>query len=129
MGSKGRPYRTVVVEGFEILVGKGSEENDDLTFNVADPHDVWLHVSGGSPGSHVVIRNPSKAEVPRPVLEAAAAFAAWYSKARGASKVVVNYCLAGRVTKPRCAPAGMVEIEDYKDIKVAPRAPEGASGR
>ena len=37
VGSKGRPYRTVIVEGYEVLVGKGSEENDHLTFDVAEP--------------------------------------------------------------------------------------------
>ncbi|TMA31930.1 MAG: DUF814 domain-containing protein, partial [Deltaproteobacteria bacterium] len=60
MGSKGKPYRTIVVEGFEILVGKGDAENDVLTFDVAAPEDLWLHVGGGISGSHVVVRNPEK---------------------------------------------------------------------
>ena len=58
MGSKGRPYRGIVVEGFEILIGRGDEENDTLTFEVAAPQDYWLHVAGGTPGSHVVVRVP-----------------------------------------------------------------------
>ena len=100
MGSKGRPYRTFVVDGFEVLVGRGEDDNDHLTFRVAEPHDVWMHVGGGTPGSHVVVRNPEKGEVPRAVLEAAAALAAWYSKARAASKVEVSYCRAADVSKP-----------------------------
>ena len=32
MGSEGRPYRTEQVDGFEILVGKGDDRNDTLTF-------------------------------------------------------------------------------------------------
>ena len=48
MASKGRPYRTIVFEGFEILIGRGSEDNDHLTFDIAQPHDVWLHVGGGT---------------------------------------------------------------------------------
>ena len=60
MGSKGRPYRAVLVEGFEVLVGRGDEENDVLTFEIAAPEDFWLHVAGGVPGSHVVVRNPEK---------------------------------------------------------------------
>lgn len=126
MGSKGKPYRTVVFEGFEILIGRGSEENDALTFDVAEPHDTWLHVGGGTPGSHVVIRNPEKGEVPRAVLEAAASYAAWYSKARGAPRVAVSYCLARDVSKPRGAPVGMVELARHKDVKVAPAAPPSA---
>jgi predicted ribosome quality control (RQC) complex YloA/Tae2 family protein len=120
VSSKGRPYRTVVVEGFEILVGRGEDDNDHLTFDVAEPHEIWLHVGGGTPGSHVVIRNPAKAEVPRAVLEAAAGLAAWYSKARAAASVAVHYCLASEVSKPRGAPAGLVELARYKSIRVKP---------
>jgi predicted ribosome quality control (RQC) complex YloA/Tae2 family protein len=127
MSSKGRPYRTFTVGGFEILVGKGSRENDDLTFDVAAPHDVWMHVGGGTPGSHVVIRNPSKGEVPRDVLEAAAALAAWYSKAKGAPFAKVDWCHRSDVSKPKGAPAGLVELKRYKTIKVKPGVPEGTS--
>src|SRR5580700_9619304 len=92
MGSKGRPYRTIVVGDFEILVGRGDEANDVLTFEVADPEDLWLHVAGGTAGSHVVVRNPGRGEIPRAVVESAAAAAAWYSKARNAAKVEVHVC-------------------------------------
>ncbi len=128
MASKGRPYRTVVVEGFEVLVGRGSEENDDLTFNVAQPDDVWMHVGGGTPGSHVVVRNPTGKDLPKSVLETAAAITAWYSKSRAASKVEVDYCRARDVSKPRGAPAGLVEIAREKTIRVKPAAPPGAEG-
>lgn len=122
MGSRGRPYRTVVFGSYEVLIGRGSDENDDLTFNVAEPHDVWMHVDG-TPGSHVVVRNPDKGDVPKDVLEKAAAAAAWYSKARGAPKVEVHYCRASDVSKPRGAPAGLVELAKWKVIRVAPAAP------
>jgi predicted ribosome quality control (RQC) complex YloA/Tae2 family protein len=125
VGSRGKPYRTLRVDGFEILIGRGSAENDELTFDVADPHDTWLHASGGTAGSHVVIKNPDKVEIPKGVLEAAAAAAAWYSKARGAPKVPVSYCRVSEVSKPRGAPVGMVELARWKDIKVAPGIPEG----
>ena len=123
--SKGKPYRTVVVDGFEVLVGRSSEDNDHLTFDVAEPHDLWLHVAGGTPGSHVVVRNPDHVEVPRTVIERAAAFAAWYSKARGAPRAEVHYCHARDVSKPRGAPAGLVELARWKSIKVAPAAVPG----
>ncbi|HCF58884.1 MAG TPA: DUF814 domain-containing protein [Myxococcales bacterium] len=126
MASKGRPYRTVVVEGFEVLIGRASEDNDYLTFRVAEPNDLWLHVGGGTPGSHVVVRNPERVEVPQSVVETAAAAAAWYSKARGAPKVEVHVCRAGNVSKPRGAPAGLVEISKFKRVKVKPAAPAGA---
>ena len=128
MASKGRPYRTVNVEGWEVLVGRGDEDNDHLTFDVAQPHDLWLHVAGGTPGSHVVLRNPEKGEVPRPGIERAAELAAWYSKARGAPRVEVHVCRASEVSKPRGAPRGLVELARYKSVKVKPTAPAGDGG-
>lgn len=126
MASKGKPYRTLSIEGWEVLVGKGSEENDHLTFDIAHPKDVWMHVDGGTPGSHVVIRNPDGVDPPRSVLETAAAITAWYSKARDRKQVSVCYCRASHVKKPRGAPAGLVEITNEKTLKVTPRPPENA---
>jgi predicted ribosome quality control (RQC) complex YloA/Tae2 family protein len=123
VGSKGRPYRTIVVSGFEILVGRGDEDNDVLTFEVAEPQDLWLHVAGGTPGSHVVVRNPEGKDVPREVVEAAAAAAAWYSKARNAAKVEVHVCRAADVSKPRGAPTGLVELSRWKSVRVRPGIP------
>jgi predicted ribosome quality control (RQC) complex YloA/Tae2 family protein len=128
LSSKGRPYRTFVCDGFEILVGKGEEDNDHLTFEVAEPHDLWLHVGGGTPGSHVVVRNPDQLEVPRVVLEVAAQAAAWFSKARGAPKVTVDYCRASEVRKPRGAPAGLVELRRWKSVRVKPALPDSDEG-
>jgi predicted ribosome quality control (RQC) complex YloA/Tae2 family protein len=128
MASKGRPYRSLTIEGFEVLIGRGARDNDALTFDVAEPHDLWLHVAGGTAGSHVVIRNPDRGEVPRSVIEKAAALAAGYSKARGAPKVEVHMCRAADVSKPRRAPAGLVEIRRYQRLKVRPERLDDAEG-
>ena len=127
MASKGRPYRTLTIEGFEVFVGRGDEDNDALTFRVAEPRDLWLHVAGGTPGSHVVVKNPDAIEIPRGVIEAAAAAAAWYSKARTAAKVEVHFCRVSDVSKPRGAPTGLVEIARYKSVRVRPALPKRAS--
>jgi len=125
VASKGRPYRTFVVDGFEVLVGRGDEDNDRLTFEIGEPNDLWLHVAGGTPGSHVVVRNPGKGEVPRDVVERAAAVAAWYSKARSAARVEVHVCRVADVSKPRGAPTGLVELARWKSLKVRPAVPTG----
>jgi len=132
VASKGRPFRTERVEGFEILVGRGDEENDVLTFEVADPEDFWLHVAGGVPGSHVIVRNPERlAELPRAVIERAAALAARHSKARGGGKVEVHVCRVADVSKRRGMPPGQVLLARYDRVRVyparpaAPEAPEG----
>jgi predicted ribosome quality control (RQC) complex YloA/Tae2 family protein len=124
MGSKGRPYRTFRFSGFEVLVGRGDDDNDYLTFEVGRPHDLWLHVGGGTPGSHVVVRCEKGDEVPKDVLERAAAAAAWYSKARGSPRVEVHVCRIADVSKPRGAPAGLVELARSKSVWVRPEIPE-----
>ena len=119
--SKGRPYRALHVEGFEVLVGRGDEENDVLTFEVAAPEDFWLHVAGGVPGSHVVIRNPENLDaLPAPVIDAAAALAVHHSKARGRRRVEVHLCRVADVTKARGAPAGEVLLRRWERVRVAP---------
>lgn len=126
MASKGRPYRRLEVDGFEILVGKGDLENDRLTFEVAAPHDWWLHVAGYS-GSHVVVRNPDELpELPRPVLERAAELAAWHSKGRAAGKVEVHVCRVADVSKPRGYEPGKVQLRRWAKVRVYARdAPGG----
>jgi len=124
MGSKGRGFRAIEVEGFEILVGKGDEENDRLTFGVAEPRDLWLHVSGPA-GSHVIVRNPgglALEAVPRAVVERAAELAAWHSKARGSrGKVEVHLCRATDVRKPRGFAPGQVLLKRWEAVKVYPK--------
>ncbi len=121
MGSKGRGYRTIQFEGFELLVGRGDRENDELTFRVAEPRDFWLHVAG-TPGSHVVVRNPEGlAALPRPVLERAAELAAWHSKSRAARKVEVHVCRVADVSKQRGQPPGEVTLRKWSSIRVQPR--------
>ena len=121
MGSKGRPYRTVEIDGFTVLIGRSDEENDLLTFEVAAPHDVWMHVAGYS-GSHVVIRNPDKLPgVPESVLRRAAELAAWFSKGRNAKRVEVHVCRAKDVSKPPGFASGKVLLAHWTRLRVEPR--------
>lgn len=120
MSSKGRPFRTVEIDGWVVLVGRGDTDNDYLTFGVAEKRDLWMHVGGGTPGSHVIVRNPDAGDIPRDVVERAAQLAAWYSKARGAPKVEVHVCRVADVSKRRGAPRGQVEIKKFSRIKVQP---------
>jgi predicted ribosome quality control (RQC) complex YloA/Tae2 family protein len=127
MSSKGRPYRVVNADGFEILIGKGDAQNDQLTFRVAEPCDFWLHVAG-APGSHVIVRNPERLpELPRAVATRAAELAAWHSRARGAGKVEVHLCRAADVSKPRGFAPGEVRLKQWKALRVYPRD-AGVSG-
>jgi len=105
-----------------VLIGRGDEENDLLTFEVAAPEDFWLHVAGGASGSHVVVRNPEKLDaLPQAVLERAAALAAWHSKARASRRVEVHVCRVADVDKRRGAPAGEVVLRRWERVRVTPR--------
>ena len=118
---KGKAFRSVMVEGFEVLIGKGDADNDQLTFKVAAPLDLWLHVAN-SPGSHVVVRNPERiADLPRGVIERAAELAAFFSKAREGGKVEVHYCRAADVSKPRGFAPGKVMLKQFKSVRVYPK--------
>lgn len=119
MGSPGRGFRVHLVEGFEILVGKGDADNDRLTFRVAEPHDFWFHVAS-LPGSHVIVRNPERLEaLPRVVLERAAALAAFHSKARGShGKVEVHACRVSDVSKPLGLARGQVLLRRFDALRV-----------
>lgn len=110
-------------DGFEILVGRNARANERLTHKLAARHDFWLHAEG--PGSHVVIRNPERTEQPSAdALREAASLAAYFSFARGATKVNVRWTQARHVKKPRGAPTGQVVLRQAKTVLAEPLAPE-----
>lgn len=117
---KESPFRSVTFQGYTIYIGKSASNNDDLTFRFAHKEDTWLHARGVS-GSHVIIRHKAKGkDIPKPVLEAAAALAAFNSKAKHSSLVPVAYTLRKFVRKPKGAAPGAVVVEKEKVILVEP---------
>lgn len=81
--------------GHVILVGRNNRQNDVLSHQVANPQDLWMHVRG-LPGSHVLLRiEPGQAAPGEGDVGAAAALAAWFSKARASGKADVIVTRAG----------------------------------
>ena len=120
-GGETRRFRSLRIDGTEILIGKGARENDELTFDVAAADDFWFHVVDYS-GSHVVVRNPVKAkDLEDSILIKAAQLAAYFSQARNAPKVEVHYTKRKYVTKPRRGKPGLVRLLEFKTIKVEPK--------
>jgi predicted ribosome quality control (RQC) complex YloA/Tae2 family protein len=113
-----RAYRST--DGFEILVGRSSADNDRLTFRVARPNDTWLHAAN-YPGSHVVVRNHVRAELPQRTIIEAAQLAGFFSQAKSDSKVDVHYTQRKYLSKPKGAPPGMVRLSIVKTITVEPK--------
>lgn len=108
--------------GWEALAGKTDADNDLLSLKTARPNDLWFHVHG-LPGSHVILRGPEGEPPPNDLIKAAAAIAAWHSKARNAGMVPVSCTEAKHVSKPRGAKPGSVCIKREKTIKVRPALP------
>jgi predicted ribosome quality control (RQC) complex YloA/Tae2 family protein len=107
-------------DDYEILVGKASKDNDFLTFRVAKSQDLWLHAAD-YPGSHVVVKNPNRKEIPPRTLLEAAQLAAFYSHARQQPKVAVHYTQKKHVNKPKGAALGLVSLSSFKTILVEPK--------
>jgi predicted ribosome quality control (RQC) complex YloA/Tae2 family protein len=110
--------RYTSVEGYEILVGRDNQQNDRLTLRIAKGNDLWLHVGGGRPGSHVVIRLPKGKTASLDTLLDAGTLAVHFSKARGERTIDVIYTLAKNVRKPKGLPAGAVVPSQTKTITV-----------
>jgi predicted ribosome quality control (RQC) complex YloA/Tae2 family protein len=108
--------------GWTVLAGRTEHDNDWLSLKHARPADWWFHARG-VPGSHVVLRAREDAEPDRATLEAAAAIAAWHSKARSGGVVPVSGTLAANVSKPRGAEPGTVAIRRERVFKVRPALP------
>ncbi len=112
-----RRYRSS--DDFEVLVGRAARDNDYLTFKVARPQDVWLHCAD-YPGSHVVIRNPDRKEVPHRTIIEAGQLAAKFSQASGDSKVTIHYTQRKFLAKPKGAAPGLVRMSSFRSLTVAP---------
>lgn len=112
------PYREFIgIGGQRILVGRGSSDNDHLTFRIARGRDLWLHVDGAS-GSHVVVVLDKKMEIGGEVLLDAAMLAAHFSSLRNEGVIDVRYTHCKNVRKPKGVGAGRVIVSDAKTIAV-----------
>ncbi|HEX6732910.1 MAG TPA: NFACT family protein [Pyrinomonadaceae bacterium] len=107
-------------DGYQILVGRAARDNDNLTFRVAGPNDLWLH-AGDYPGSHVIVRNPTRKEIPHRTIIEAAQLAGKFSQAGEDTKVVVHYTQRKFLAKPKGAAAGLVRMSAFKSITVEPK--------
>ncbi len=102
----------------EICAGTSAAANDYVTFQLAQPEDLWFHVRD-LPGSHVVLRKLQRnAVVPSETILQAARLAASHSKAKPGTKVMVSYTEKKNVKKIPGAPLGMVTMTKEKSLVV-----------
>jgi hypothetical protein len=108
------PFRVFLgASGRRILVGRGAEKNDALTFHVARPHDLWLHAKDRA-GAHVVVTLDKGASCPADLLVEAAHLAAHFSDARDEHVVDIQYTPRRYLRKPRGSAPGFVVVDREK---------------
>lgn len=113
------PYRSTTIDGYEIRIGKGAKDNDELLRSYTTKFDLWLHAKDVS-GSHVIIRNPSKKDIALSTIEKVASIAAFYSKAKSESLAAVIYTDRKYIRKPKGATPGLVKVDKEKMLLVEP---------
>jgi predicted ribosome quality control (RQC) complex YloA/Tae2 family protein len=112
--------RYLSTDGYEILVGRTARDNDTLTFRLANPNDLWMH-AGDYPGSHVVVRNPTRKEIPHRTIIEAAQLAGRFSQASEDAKVVIHYTERKFLSKPKGAAPGLVRLSRFRSMTVEPK--------
>lgn len=107
-------------DGNLIYIGHSGRENDQVTFDIAGPNDLWLHARG-IPGSHVILRLRAPNEEPvEETIEYAASLAAYYSGSRESGTVEVDVTERRHVRKIKGGGPGMVTYRNERTIAVRP---------
>ncbi len=118
----GAPLRLLSSDGFVIVVGRNSRQNEIVTFKQARRGDLWLHARE-APGGHVVVRSGGR-QVPETTIQEAAGLAAYFSRDRDAAAVPVAVTDVRHVSRLRGAGRGMVRYENEHTVLAAPLSPE-----
>lgn len=119
--SRGRatgPLRFRTPTGEEVLVGRSGRENDQATFDLAGPADIWLHARG-VPGAHVILRSDGRT----PGLDAlryAAELAAYFSASRTEKSVAVDWTERRNVRRLGKGVPGLVSYRGERVLSVEP---------
>lgn len=106
--NKNKPY-FVEYDGYKIAYGKNNEQNDYLTFKLANDFDTFLHIKDYK-GSHVVILNKNPTNE---VLEIASQIALLAS---GKDIGEINYALIKDIKKGHNG--GQVILSNYQTITI-----------
>ena len=120
-GKPAGPLRLTSSDGFPLLVGRNSTQNEAVTFGKAARDDVWVHARG-LPGGHVVVRSGGR-DVPEQTLLEAAGLALFYSAARDESRGEAIVTKVRYVRRLKGGGPGMVRYEREATIVASPLDP------
>lgn len=104
------------IDGFVVLVGKNSKQNDYLTTKIANKDDIWFHVKDFH-GSHVILKTENKTPT-QETINKCASLAKKYSKASQSSNITVDYALVKYVKKLSGSRPGMVIYTNNQSVIV-----------
>ena len=107
-------------DGCRFFVGRNGKHNDMLTFRVARAGDFWFHAND-VPGAHVIARR-LEGTFTDTDLERGAALAAYFSFARHARKVPVDYTGVSHVKRAPGGGPGRVYYTHQKTLQVDPQS-------
>ena len=107
--------------GLKIFWGKNSRTNDYVSRRLTAATDLWFHAHG-MPGCHLVLKcGAVTGQVSEEEILYAASLAAGYSRGKDSGKVEVIVAQGRAVQKPKGARPGLVTVEAYRTVLVAPR--------
>jgi predicted ribosome quality control (RQC) complex YloA/Tae2 family protein len=110
--------REKIGKEFELCAGTSAAANEYVTFQLAQPEDLWFHVRD-LPGSHVLLRRLQRGVEPTPeLIHLAAKTAATRSKAKPGEKVTVSYTEKKNVRRIPGAPMGMVTLTKERSLMI-----------
>ena len=105
------------IDGYKIYIGKNNTQNDYLTFKFGAREDYWFHVQKIH-GSHIIVKNNGKDELPENIIFEVAKIAKENSKGANSSIVPVDYCKLKFVKRAQNKKLGMVNYTNFSTILV-----------
>lgn len=108
------------IDGYTVYIGRNNKQNDYLTFKIAAKNDLWFH-SKDIHGSHVILKIDSDKDINEDIIYKCASLAAYYSKGKNSSKVLVEYTFVKNIKKPKDSKPGFVTFTNYRTVLVEPK--------
>ncbi|AHC14996.1 NFACT RNA binding domain-containing protein [Salinispira pacifica] len=111
----GTPGLEFISNGFKILVGRTSRENDSLLRRHTRGNDTWIHTRD-YPGGYVFIKQKSGKSVPLDVLLDAGNLALHFSKAKNNGQADMYYTQVKYLRRPKQGKTGLVLPTQEKNL-------------
>ncbi len=107
------------IDNYVLLVGRNNLENDYLTLKYAKKTDIWFHTKDIH-GSHCILQLNNLSSPDDSIISKCAQIAAYHSKAKNSSNVLVDFCEVKYIKKPNGSKPGFVIYKHNKTINVNP---------